>query len=898
MHDNDDEAAGGAPAEMLRRAATLFPPAPRRLHRRRGVEHALRAGAPITTLRAPRGYGATTAVGAWARGEVRRGAPVLWVSAHGVHPASPTPHRTTPEPAARALATMIDQTMTYVVGDARSVAPTRSPQDLAAWLDDEGAVLVVDDLGPATRGLLDALDDISRRLHRGRVVAITSARRRHGLLRSDDRLAHDDRTHAAHRDGPSAVELTLDDLAVTAEEAVEAAKVMGVDLDDELAEDLTTHLAGLAGGVYGAVDDLARAAARGQDATEDLVLSAVQRQRTNALKGLPRDVVEFLLDVSVAVDFDLLDLVALTSVSRPREQLALLRDVGAVDRVMRAGGVGYALRPRLRTALVDVARRRYPGRFRDRALTAATARVARGDARGALQLELEAGDTARVDATVSRTWTQLLDGHDDHALDALRSKTTQVPPTHVPSSLVDLLGTTRAPLGLVERPTDLASGQQAAPTGGAPDALATFAAITGLRRAARREDALATARAWFATPSAEPAATALVALQASVSALEHWRLGEASGLAQRAHREALSAGLLRLAAAGAGLTALAEALGEDLRGARAWLDEAEALPRAPRWWRSVVGDVKGLVDALEAVASVDPVQAERAAESAAVRDSACTDLWFVGLHVEAGAGVLCGRPMSAVDHLRSSLARRGLVRRRGASQAPDLRRTPVIVTVDLVRLYLALGHGTTATTVKTALPPECPLRLILRARLALARGDAAVALRSATPLTSMDALPVGQRTEAHVVVAEALHASGDEEGARAELARGASFARRHGSLLAFRRSAPASLIALLEIADSATRDHLVALDHTTAPAADVEFTHLPERQLLVLQALADGKTAPEIAQAFFVSHNTVKTQVREIYRRLDVHDRASAIRRARELGLLDPINRRPPTSPR
>jgi LuxR family maltose regulon positive regulatory protein len=70
-----------------------------------------------------------------------------------------------------------------------------------------------------------------------------------------------------------------------------------------------------------------------------------------------------------------------------------------------------------------------------------------------------------------------------------------------------------------------------------------------------------------------------------------------------------------------------------------------------------------------------------------------------------------------------------------------------------------------------------------------------------------------------------------------------------------------------------------------------EFVAVPDRQLVVLHHLADGLTSTEVAKASFVSHNTVKTQIREVYRRLGVHDRTAALQRARELGLLDPIVR-------
>jgi LuxR family maltose regulon positive regulatory protein len=45
-------------------------------------------------------------------------------------------------------------------------------------------------------------------------------------------------------------------------------------------------------------------------------------------------------------------------------------------------------------------------------------------------------------------------------------------------------------------------------------------------------------------------------------------------------------------------------------------------------------------------------------------------------------------------------------------------------------------------------------------------------------------------------------------------------------------------------------------------------------------------SAREIADQLYVSHNTVKTQIKSIYRKLGVATRADAVARGRELGLL------------
>ena len=63
---------------------------------------------------------------------------------------------------------------------------------------------------------------------------------------------------------------------------------------------------------------------------------------------------------------------------------------------------------------------------------------------------------------------------------------------------------------------------------------------------------------------------------------------------------------------------------------------------------------------------------------------------------------------------------------------------------------------------------------------------------------------------------------------------------------------------------------------------------LSESELRVLRYLPGNLSAPEIAAELYVSTSTVKTHMRHIYDKLDVHRRSEAVASARELGLLGP----------
>jgi ATP/maltotriose-dependent transcriptional regulator MalT len=61
---------------------------------------------------------------------------------------------------------------------------------------------------------------------------------------------------------------------------------------------------------------------------------------------------------------------------------------------------------------------------------------------------------------------------------------------------------------------------------------------------------------------------------------------------------------------------------------------------------------------------------------------------------------------------------------------------------------------------------------------------------------------------------------------------------------------------------------------------------LSEREREVLNLLASGKTNSEVAGDLFVSVGTVKSHTGNIYRKLGARNRAQALNRARELGLI------------
>ena len=66
---------------------------------------------------------------------------------------------------------------------------------------------------------------------------------------------------------------------------------------------------------------------------------------------------------------------------------------------------------------------------------------------------------------------------------------------------------------------------------------------------------------------------------------------------------------------------------------------------------------------------------------------------------------------------------------------------------------------------------------------------------------------------------------------------------------------------------------------------------LTEREREVFELIAQGRSNTEIAEALFLTEGTVKTHVKHIFDKLEVHDRTQAVILAYELGVVRPQSR-------
>jgi len=130
------------------------------------------------------------------------------------------------------------------------------------------------------------------------------------------------------------------------------------------------------------------------------------------------------------------------------------------------------------------------------------------------------------------------------------------------------------------------------------------------------------------------------------------------------------------------------------------------------------------------------------------------------------------------------------------------------------------------------------------------------------------------------------HKSGREQNALGLLEKALALAAPQDYVRAFLDESPA-VIHLLPRVRHVAPDFVHTLTrHSAAAPPQPLIEPLSERELEILSLLAADLTSPQIAEACFIAVSTVRSHIKSIYRKLDVHSRHEAIERAQALKLL------------
>jgi LuxR family transcriptional regulator, maltose regulon positive regulatory protein len=243
-----------------------------------------------------------------------------------------------------------------------------------------------------------------------------------------------------------------------------------------------------------------------------------------------------------------------------------------------------------------------------------------------------------------------------------------------------------------------------------------------------------------------------------------------------------------------------------------------------------------------------------------------------------------------------------------ASSAPNIRQLIPDVLIWQTRLQIVDSDLVAARRTLNILtnyekelsPPYRQALQLLQARLLLARGEPAAALRLLGQLliVALEGKHVLRALEVQLLIALAHAAEGQEQKARQWLYEVLSQARNEGFMRLFLDEGEPLAALLRSLLPSITEKPLrtyarsivhafaapLSIDKSGAVSALLEPLSAQEQRVLAL--LVAGHSNPEIAQELVVSINTVKGHVKNLYRKLNVNNRVQAGEVARQLKLV------------
>lgn len=579
------------------------------------------------------------------------------------------------------------------------------------------------------------------------------------------------------------------------------------------------------------------------------------------------------------------------SAARVGSLLDLLENEGLVMRRETSEGVRHRYHPLVREVLRDELRRERPDHDRRASLLASAEAESRRQFLPALRHAVDAGDYARASDVCLHGGITLL-----------RSRGAAAILQRVPFRYVARLPFLAIVLGLAAN----ARGERLKALELLALALGASRAGRGRQRVAERvglalvesvvlritgradESAAAARRMVSLLEDAAPGDLEEIAEQEGPyryqGALSLFRAGSVLEARLAADRVGVSASALALGKpetlAAASLIAAVDAGRGECRAASAVLEVIDASTYAVELRDGYMGSLAHLAHGILDLESADPDAAEQRADL--LRDRANLEHGMLFVVLRALTALWRGRPEVG---LRVLDARESVDRPRARLSAQDQR----LATAVRIVLHAALGQlGPAHVALRTLDRGTDPVARVLDATLSLLEQRPELVLEKLSG-RSVDAGPRLQAASELLIAAASLRL-GDRDVAEAALRRFLATSGVHGI------HSPVVLVprdhraALWELAQQigADADILERLSRMPAPfrPAPARAT-LTRREADVLEKLAETSGLAEIAAALSVSANTVKTQVRTLYRKLGVTSRDEALRLAYLQGLLE-----------
>lgn len=298
-----------------------------------------------------------------------------------------------------------------------------------------------------------------------------------------------------------------------------------------------------------------------------------------------------------------------------------------------------------------------------------------------------------------------------------------------------------------------------------------------------------------------------------------------------------------------------------------------------------VGTASLVAHALVAINRLDPKNARHwLAQFADLRDN--DEFWAFAVHAGNRYGLYWGDPVETDSDLDRVWAEHGQQLVAGST-------AQVLLTSDAADLALLLGQLPRAEAALEQAPARNTWVSACRARLALLSGNPRHALLFILEGQSRGRIERHGQLDLAVLRAASEHALDRDDDATASLLRAINQSAKSGAVVPFHLlplETLSSLAALHPDGQAFVARHGLRGTSYLAPYQTLAGS-LSERELVVLRALDPGATIEQVARKLFVASNTVKAQLRSIYRKLNVSTRTEALLVAAELGLLDEDSR-------
>lgn len=197
-------------------------------------------------------------------------------------------------------------------------------------------------------------------------------------------------------------------------------------------------------------------------------------------------------------------------------------------------------------------------------------------------------------------------------------------------------------------------------------------------------------------------------------------------------------------------------------------------------------------------------------------------------------------------------------------------------------IAMALGRGHSAQTAVSARIPRHPAMHVAAARLCLLSGDPTQAAELVTIALMQSAPSTRHRLELTMIGAVARLRLGDSEAAFQYASEASAIIDHTGASSAWPTIPADDQGTLLKLIG---KTHEIADPRSVYPA-QIIVVSLTRREKVLLETLAATTSRAELASTLFITVNTVKKQIRSLYRKLGTNDREQTLLVARRIGLI------------